>query len=296
MATDKQDKFGVASYYDEVAANYGERYDRRRHMSLEKYPANYFRLQILLELIERHRMSTLYEVGVGEGTPLSIVHRAGVRVAGCDISEAMVSRARERLASNGGDPLSVTWGDIEDSITLVDQCSAGPYDAVVAFGVLPHVKNDLLMLKNIRNFCRPGGRILIEFRNSIFSMFTFNKFTRDFILNELLANTSDVVKSAVAADLAKRLAVDIPVITEGAYDSIFAKFHNPFDLPKVIENAGFKDPTIHWYHYHPAPPMLEEVIGREVYREEAAKLEHSTDSWRGIFLCSAGLIEAVRSD
>ena len=54
---------------------------------------------------------------------------------------------------------------------------------------------------------------------------------------------------------------------------------------------GFKEPTLHWYHFHPAPPMLEPQLGAR-FREEASKLEFST-SWRGHFLASAFVVEAI---
>ena len=40
---------------------------------------------------------------------------------------------------------------------------------------------------------------------------------------------------------------------------------------------------IHWYHFHPAPPMLEKTIG-PAFREAAMAMEYD-QSWRGMFLC-----------
>jgi hypothetical protein len=107
------------------------------------------------------------------------------------------------------------------------------------------------------------------------------------------------VKKAVAEEIDRRVAVDLPkarVVTgdgnSPGYDVILSKFHNPFELTQVVESCGFKDPKLHWYHYHPAPPMLEGKLGAS-FRKAAISLEHE-DSWRGLFLCSAGVIEATK--
>jgi hypothetical protein len=81
--------------------------------------------------------------------------------------------------------------------------------------------------------------------------------------------------------------------TAPGYDAILSKFHNPFELLRDFEAAGYRDPRIHWYHFHPVPPMLEGRAGGDV-REAAFALEHDPTDWRGYFLCSAGVIEATK--
>jgi len=77
-----------------------------------------------------------------------------------------------------------------------------------------------------------------------------------------------------------------------SYDDLDAKFHNPFEIKKVFLDLGFKDIKLLFYHYHPAMPALESK-NRELFRSEAMKLEHEQSGWRGLFLCSAFVIEAT---
>ena len=37
-------------------------------------------------------------------------------------------------------------------------------------------------------------------------------------------------------------------------------------------------------------------IDKELFREEALKLEHDTSGWRGLFLCSAFVVEAIKPE
>jgi 2-polyprenyl-3-methyl-5-hydroxy-6-metoxy-1,4-benzoquinol methylase len=297
-------KDNVAAHYDTVAADYHLQYRRQQLDTGTEYPANYFRLQMLVNRLASLGAQRVYEVGVGEGTPLLTLARMGIEVAGCDISEAMVEQAKTRIAQASLPPSTISWGDIQDSITFAHQLSNGPFDAVIAAGVLPHVANDSLFLQNVNMLLRPGGTALVEFRNKLFSLFTFNRKTKEFILDDLLRGVDPVIAQAVAEDLEHRLAMDQPEIraTIGdrgsseapGYDAILSKFHNPFELIETFQRNGFVDARIHWYHYHPAPPMLESALG-DSFRRAAFALEHDPSDWRGYFLCSAGVVEATNN-
>jgi len=131
----------------------------------------------------------------------------------------------------------------------------------------------------------------------MFSMFTFNRLTKEFVRDELLPDVPESVREIVSADLDHRLAVDKPPKrtrpTGDGYDEILSRFHNPFELSEVVKSFGYKDLQFHWYNYHPAYPMLAGSIDPKVYRQAQLDLEGDT-SWRGMFLCSAGLIEVVK--
>lgn len=286
----------IARFYDTVAAEYHRMYQRENLEILDRYPANYFRLQILVRRLALLGAKRVYEIGVGEGTPLVTMAKLGLDVAGCDISEAMVDACRKNFQSADLSRDLIQWGDVEDAATIAGQLSDGKFDAVVAAGVLPHVRNDRLMLETVKMCLNPGGTALIEFRNKLFSLFTFNRLTKEFILDDLLRDVPGSMKAAVEAELDRRCALDQPAIRtarpgqELGYDEILAKFHNPFDLQDTFRSCGFSDVQVHWYHYHPAPPMMEAAIGPD-FRRAGMRLEHE-GSWRGMFLCSAGVIEA----
>jgi len=118
-----------------------------------------------------------------------------------------------------------------------------------------------------------------------------------FILDELLVGVDEVIRDVVAADLDERLAVDKPPKrtrpTGDGYDEILSRFHNPFELADVVRSQGYSDIRFHWYNYHPAYPMLANRIDPVQYRRAQVALEHE-GTWRGMFLCSAGVIEATK--
>jgi len=291
----------VARHYDAAAPGYQQQYEREGLLDLTRpYPANYFRLQLLLNSFAARRLQRVIEVGVGEGTPLSTLAKAGLDVWGFDISSAMVEASRARMQEHGMDPDHIFWADIQDPPTYAHVFKEGHFDGLMAMGVMPHVANDDMVLENMAALVRPGGYVFIEFRNSLFSLFTFNRYTADFILNDLLAGVSPKLKDAVAKELNSRVRMDMPLrrttipgSDAPGYDAILSRFHNPFEVCDLFTRHGFEQPKLLWYHYHPAMPYLENDM-QALFREESIRLEHEASGWRGLFLCSAFVVEAVK--
>lgn len=289
----------VASHYDGSASSYGDQYDPDKLWTNAEYPANLFRLGIVQRVLQEAGAASVYELGVGDGTPLVTLAAAGLRVAGNDVSPQMVRVARANLASHGLKPEAISLLDVQDVEALAEERTrTGTFDAVMALGVIPHVADDDAFVAAMDGFLRPGGRLLLQFRNSLFSMFTFNRLTQEFILDELLAGVAPAIREAVADDLAIRLAVDKPPKrtrpSGDGYDEILSRFHNPFELSEVVRSHGYGDLRLHWYNYHPAYPMIADRIDPGEYRRAQVALEHE-GTWRGMFLCSAGIIEAVKN-
>jgi 2-polyprenyl-3-methyl-5-hydroxy-6-metoxy-1,4-benzoquinol methylase len=299
----------VAKHYDGSAENYHLQYERDLISDISRdYPANYFRLHQLINSFTDNNIKKVIEVGVGEGTPLITLSKSGMDVSGFDISRKMVEKAKNNFSQNGLPPEKIIFGDIQDPITYSPLLSDGQFDAMLAMGVLPHVRNEEFVLKNMKNLVKPGGRVFIEFRNKLFSLFTFNRYTYDFIMEDLLDGVSSELKNIVSENLMERLQMDLPVqrlTGESAnlvdsssnketlgYDAILSKFHNPFEMLELFEKIGFNQMKLHWYHYHPAMPNLSEKEPH-LFRDEALKLEHNNSTWKGMFLCSAFVIEAV---
>jgi SAM-dependent methyltransferase len=289
----------VASHYDGSASSYGDQYDPDKLWINPVYPANLFRLQLVRRLLDECGATSVYEHGVGDATPLATIGADGLRVAGNDVSQEMVKVARSNMEAHGLDPDLITWLDVQDSGALTaEREHRGAFDAVMALGVIPHVADDEAFISSMDMFLRPGGRLLLQFRNSLFSMFTFNRLTKEFILDELLRDVPAGIRAVVAADLDARLDTDKPPLrtrpTGDGYDEILSRFHNPFELADKVRAHGFSDIRFHWYNYHPAYPMLAGQIDPRAFREAQVALEHE-GTWRGMFLCSAGLIEAVKA-
>jgi 2-polyprenyl-3-methyl-5-hydroxy-6-metoxy-1,4-benzoquinol methylase len=222
----------VEAYYDATTEHYRQQYERDNLYNLKApYPSNYFRLQMLVNSFTNKGIKRVIEVGVGEGTPLVNLGKIGFDIWGFDISKEMVKSAKERMKENGFDPEHIFWADIQDPLTYGHVLKNGLFDGLMAMGVMPHVENDDLILKNMATLIRPGGSVFIEFRNKLLSLFSFNRYTMDFILNDLLADVDEDVKKKVQTDLESRLRMDMPperkTLKDGkapGFDAILSKW------------------------------------------------------------------------
>ena len=93
----------INNHYDAIANQYHKQYEKDKLYDLSAaYPGNYFRLQLLLNSFISKRIKRVIEVGVGEGTPLSTIGKAGIDVWGFDFSTEMVKKSKERKSIHEG--------------------------------------------------------------------------------------------------------------------------------------------------------------------------------------------------
>lgn len=267
-----------------------EQYRRLWDPDLEGgYPANHFAFRQVLTALHEQGAQRMVEVGVGQGRAIEIYEAAGIDVYGIDNNPDMVEMSAAVFSGAGLPADRASWGDIEDAVSLSGIRRKGPFDALLAMGVLPHVDHEKVALENMRNLVKPGGSVFVECRNKLFSLVTFNRFTYEFIMEDLLAGVHGEVKDKAGEFLKSRVDVEMPPKPSGHE----AKYHNPLDVHEVFEAAGFVDVRIRPFHYHAAMPRFEKELGA-AFRAESIALENEPSNWRGLFLCSAFVVEAYR--
>ena len=84
----------------------------------------------------------------------------------------MIRQAKQNMRRHGFDPGRVFRADIQDPARhALARWGTRQFDGLMAMGVMPHVADDDVVLRNIRRLIRPGGSVFIEFRNKLFSLF-----------------------------------------------------------------------------------------------------------------------------
>ena len=255
------------------------------------YPGNHVAYRHVLNVLHERKAHRLLEIGVGSGLAIPIFSGAKMDFYGIDNQPEMVAKSKLEMKKYGLSDGQVVWGDIEDSISLSSIRNTGAFDGLVAMGVLPHVSYERAAIRNMWHLVKPGGTIFVECQNKLFSLFTFNRFTYEFILDDLLSGVDPTIRDATAEFLKTRLDTEMPPIPIGHA----AKQHNPLEIDKIFIDAGFENVSIVPFHYHAATPRLEKQLGAP-YRNESIKLENEESGWRGLFLCSAFIVEASRPE
>lgn len=251
------------------------------------YPANHFAFRRVLDAIGERPVSVL-EIGVGEGNALPLFAGLGHDVHGFDNSASAVRACHERMQAMGLDPARVFEADVREESTYASFLGDRRFDVVIAMGVLPHAESPANVIASITRLVRPGGHVFLEFRNALFSLTTFNRYSHDFIVDTLLADVEPRLRESVAEDLAPRLEMGIP---SGSTST--SGFHVPFEVLAMAESLGLEDPRIIPFHFHAGMPYLG-ARDPEAYRRASVALEDDTSGWRGWVLASAFLLHFRR--
>ncbi len=255
---------------------------------MNDYPANDAAFRHVLRTASDTGATTIIEAGIGDGNAIATWHEAGLRISGFDLQNECVRKAKMRMLDLGLDSSAVVQADAREASALSNLRFSGMADICVAMGVAPHCEDIEGLVGNLLGLVRPGGTVFIEFRNSLFSLFTFNRYTYDFIMDELLLESSPAIREQVSIELAEHLAMDTP--SKPAPQS---QFHNPLTISEELAVTGALDTDVIPFHYHAGMPLIAGQNESE-FLEASWDQESRAPDWRSLFLCSAFLFKAVR--
>ncbi|MFM7343794.1 MAG: class I SAM-dependent methyltransferase [Tagaea sp.] len=280
-----------ADYYDSAAA----------------YPPVH--VELIRRALRAHGTRTLLDAGCGPASMLRDLRWPGLARWGFDLTPEMVDEARRILADQDV-PADRIWLGSALHPSAFRAPSGAPtegFDAAICFGVLPHIPadGDATILANLRDAVRPGGLVAVEARNSLFALFTQNRYTAEFFRRELIRPERIAADDpGVAIPVARALEaleghfrMDLPpkrggYEDEAGYDEVLSRTHNPFELRAIAEAAGLVDVRVFFYHYHALPPMFEAALG-PAFRAASLAIEDPED-WRGHFMASAFVLAGKR--
>lgn len=143
-------------FYHALAEEYDEMTRFSARLESEK--------QVLRQWVERYRISSVLDAACGTGLHAILFSQLGVQVTGCDVSEAMLTKAREnsnRLEAQ------VHW--VAAAMQSLRQNIRGKFDAVFCLGnSIPHLqtREDLnRTLQNFREVLQTGGTLILQLLN-----------------------------------------------------------------------------------------------------------------------------------
>jgi SAM-dependent methyltransferase len=290
-------------------STWGGRYYDDYYKNAGAYPPVH--TDIVRRLLEDAKASTVLDAGCGPASMLRDLNLPGLERYGFDLTPQMTEEARRVLGAQGVAPERIWEGSVLDrSAFRPPRADIGSgFDAAICFGVLPHVPagSDVTVLSNLASAVRPGGLVACEARNTLFALFTLNRYSRELFRRDLIredelrAAAKDESERAALDDALKQLderfRMDLPPVRKGyedepGYDEVLSRTHNPFELRQQAEKAGLVDVRVLFYHYHALPPMLEKLVPG-LFRRASVAGEDPED-WRGHFMASAFILTGRR--
>lgn len=112
-------------------------------------------------LINSRPGDRILDLGCGTAPVLCELRRCGRDAVGLDYSEDMLAHARNRLRSQGLDDTGLRQGDCRNT-----PWPAASFDFVVCLGVISYIENYDPVLAEIDRLLKPGGTLLISYRNA----------------------------------------------------------------------------------------------------------------------------------
>ncbi len=284
------------TYYDEY---YGDK---------ASYPPVHKEL-VRQELLKAGAITVL-DAGCGPASMLRDLAGDGFDLYGFDLTPEMVTEAK-RVLDERGIPADHIW---EGSVLAADAFRGpGPgaprqFDAAICFGVFPHIpaETDAIVLRHLRDAVKPGGLVAVEARNQLFALFTLNRYSHELFFDELIR--AQPLKQRAGDDLTAlekglhelrtRFRMDLPSVRTGnadepGYDEVLSRTHNPLVMTQQMQQAGFADVQMLFYHFHCLPPMLQGFVP-QLFVKESVAMEDPTD-WRGYFMASAFVVTGKRT-
>lgn len=267
-------------------------------------------IDLLRRLVLESGARTVLDAGCGPASFLRHLMADGLDLHGFDLTAEMVAEAKRIFAEHGQDAARVWQGSVLDRGTFRSARAEAPaaFDAAVCVGVMPHIAatDERTLFDNLHAAVRPGGLAIVEARNQLFSLFTLNRPSYEFIRDELVradelldrAGESRAPIATALEDMKQQFRMDLPPVRRGkadepGYDEVLSRTHNPFVVKDAFAAAGFRDVRVLFYHFHALPPMFAGSAGDTFLRESVA-MEQPED-WRGYFMASAFLVCGTRA-
>ena len=166
------------------------------------------------------------------------------------------------------------------------------YDAAICIGVLPHIpaEADATVLDNLRDAVRPGGLVVVEARNELFSLFTLNRYSRtDSFVDELIAGRLGSGRMAedepdelepVSPSWKRMFRIDLPPVRSGKAGRAAAttrccraRTTRSSCATHSLRRRGFDDVRVLFYHWHRAAAARRQPVPK---LQRAASLADGT--------------------
>jgi len=284
----------------ECYSTWGSRYYADYYESSSAYPPVH--TDIIRDVLKKEKPESLLDVGCGPASMMRDLADLGVDLYGFDLTPEMVEEAKRVMSEKGVDESRIWQGSAIEQ-HCYKEGEKDRYGSALCFGVLPHIaeENDRIILSHMKDSVDPGGLVMVEARNELFSLFTLNRPSREFLFDRLIdmnglkeRNEGDAKTfEKVEQELDQRFRMDLPPIRKGyedepGYDEVLSRTHNPFELQQLARDVGLKDVHVLFYHYHALPPMVEKMMP-DLFRKESVTMEDPTD-WRGHFMASAFIL------
>ena len=250
--------------------------------------------------IRRERKKLLHEHKALYSEPLiELVHPYPASVDSvkvCNSLELSKDFAENLLQKEGFDGKNI----LNEDLLYIKTLENNSQDCIALLSVIPHVPLNKIekIHKELYRVLKPGGKLVIAYRNELFDLFTFNSITLEFYKNRIW-ELDELKKLSETPEVLKALSglinnPDLPgKFHTNAKDKSFGKLNrfktNPLTIKEYLSSYGLKWLESHFYHFHAVPPLISNEVQDLKKINHHLELNYSSD-WRANFMCPMYLV------
>lgn len=221
----------------------------------------------------------IFDFGCGDAVHFDKFLQAGANINGVDISQEIITIAKNRLINVNSNPNLIKVGDVYGLAELKDNS----LDGIISFNVLAYLTNEeeQFFYKQAYRLLKPGGHLIVTHSNELFDMYSLNQHTANFF-NQL------VIDKKLLPDVQSLICNDVNNESMITYNIR----ENPLSYKFKLLNYGFAEQTQEFINLHVAPPKL--LHEDKFYPNTLSWKEE--DRWKLMFICSTFGSKSVRKE
>lgn len=240
---------------------------------------------IISQVKAMHPTGRVLEIGCGTGELAIELAEAGFQCLAVDISDAMISEAREKVSDALRDRIEFRAANVFDADF------AGPFDIVIANGVIPYYPDKDAFLQKLADQLKSTGTLFITHRNALFNMFALNQGTTEFFEEFLTMHLSARGRASYIRELVSKIAGLGSAKQAWSNTSIYRGQEVPMEMTALYARANMAVEKISACCIHVMPPRLGDGMPEILLKAQACY----QDDWRGLFMGSQFLVIARKT-
>lgn len=256
----------------------------------------WYRRRLYNQFLEKHKPKSVLDIGCGGGWTTLDSLKLGVKTIGLEPVIELKDFAENLLQKEGFDGKNI----LNEDLLYIKTLENNSQDCIALLSVIPHVPLNKIekIHKELYRVLKPGGKLVIAYRNELFDLFTFNSITLEFYKNRIW-ELDELKKLSETPEVLKALSglinnPDLPgKFHTNAKDKSFGKLNrfktNPLTIKEYLSSFGLKWLESHFYHFHAVPPLVSYKVQDLKKINHHLELNYSSD-WRANFMCPMYLV------
>jgi 2-polyprenyl-3-methyl-5-hydroxy-6-metoxy-1,4-benzoquinol methylase len=207
------------------------------------------------------------DIGCGAGDALWPLAEKGAECLGVDFAPQMISLATEAAKKKGLDRCHFNVGN-----ALEFAFKSNHYDLIISYGLVEYFSwRELeVFFERVKEALSPGGTLIVESRNRLFNLVTFNDYTAQEMetgnLQPLFKEALVVVGATSMQDCVARLmSLEVGPTPLHAYPLVGVPVklrhqYTPAQLCRLLHAYSLEPQAVSGYHYHGVVPRLKDEM------------------------------------